>query len=223
MSVEFNTPALEAFGAAIAIDSSLGTSVAVSDGTRIVTVAVDDHLRHAEVVATLIEQALSDAHVAASDIEAVVVGIGPGPFTGLRVGIAAAHGFAAGRRLSPHSLVSHEAVAYEAFASDADRAEAFVVTDARRKEFFATRYARPSTNGLPILLDAPRLFARTELGEAAESQDTTRIDPARVPAGALIELAALRVAAKQAFESSAPRYLRSPDVTPQNAPKRVSS
>lgn len=221
--------ALAQLGPAVAIDSSLGTSVAVSSGTQIVTLSVDDHLRHAEVVATLIHRALAEAAVAPSEIDAVVAGMGPGPFTGLRVGIAAAQGFAVGRRLRVLPLMSHEAVAFAAFEHDPARTEAFVVTDARRKEFFGTRFARPDADGIPVRLAEPQLFARADLGEPADatdsagSADPARIDPVRVPADALIELAALRIAADRDFEPNAALYLRSPDVTAQHTPKRVGS
>lgn len=215
--------ALTSLGPALAIDSSLGTSVAVSNGARMVTLSVDDHLRHAEVVATLIQRALAEAGVVAAEIRAVIAGMGPGPFTGLRVGIAAAQGFAAGRKRSVLPLVSHEAVALAAFAAEPDRAEAFVVTDARRKEFFGTRFARPDTDGLPVLVAEPQLFARVELGEAEDSTDPFRIDPTRVPADALIELAALKMAAGREFEPNTALYLRSPDVTAQHTPKRVGT
>lgn len=215
--------AVEPMGPTLAIDSSLGTSVAVSDGSRIVTFCVDDHLRHAEVVATLIARALAAVHLDSSQIQHVVAGMGPGPFTGLRVGIAAAHGFAAGRRLSVLPLVSHEAVALAALMDDPERTEARIVTDARRKEFFVTTYGRPDEDGIPALLGAPSLVARADLGEAADSQDPSRIDPVRVDAGTLIELAALRLAHNRAFEPDAALYLRSPDVTPSAGPKRVGT
>lgn len=215
--------ALAHMGPTLAIDSSLGTSVAVSDGSRIVTFCVDDHLRHAEVVATLIANALAALQLDASQIQQVVGGMGPGPFTGLRVGIAAAHGFAAGRRLSVLPLVSHEAVALAAFMDDPERDEACIVTDARRKEFFVTTYGRPDDDGIPVLLGAPSLVARSDLGEAVDSQDLSRIDPVRVDAGTLVELAALRLAHNRAFEPDTALYLRSPDVTPSAGPKRVGS
>lgn len=215
--------ALEALGPAIAIDSSLGTSVAVSNGSKIVTFAVDDHLSHAEVVATLMTRALHATGVTFDDIEHVVAGMGPGPFTGLRVGIAAAQGFATGRKLPVLPLISHEAVALSAFTDDAERTQALVVTDARRKEFFVTHFGRPDSDGIPTLLAAPALYPRAELGEAAESADVNRIDPVRVDAASLIKLAALRRHAGREFAAHSALYLRSPDVTPSAGPKRVGS
>lgn len=210
-------------GPTLAIDSSLGTSVAVSSGDRLVTCAVDDTLRHAEVVAALIERTLERADVRRDDVSAVVAGIGPGPFTGLRVGIAAAQGFAFGRRVELLPLISHEAVAFSVFDDDPERDEVLVVTDARRKEFFVTRYSRPEPGGfeLPILQEAPHLVARADLGEAVDSADPARVDPLRVPASALIELAALRTVSDARFEPPTALYLRSPDVTPSAGPKRV--
>lgn len=220
---ESNLAALKAFGPAIAVDSSLGTSVAVSDGFRILTLTVDDHLSHAEVIGTLMARALDASGVKPIEINHVVAGMGPGPFTGLRVGIAAAQGFAAGRRLAILPLISHEALALSAFAAEPERTEAVVVTDARRKEFFVTHFARPDSEGVPILLTGPALHPRAEFGEVSVSVDPHRIDPIRVDAARLIELAALRLQAGRAFEPNAALYLRSPDVTPSTGPKRVSA
>jgi len=214
--------ALNDFGPALAIDSSIGTSVAVSNGERIVALSVDDPLGHAEVIATLIVDALREAGVTAGEITRVVAGMGPGPFTGLRVGIAAAQGFAAGRGVPVLPLISHEAAAFTAFAEDPARTEVFVVSDARRKEFFGTRFKAASHGKIPSLVHPPQLFSRAELGEAEQSRDLTRVDPVRMSAGALIELAALKHAANEPFEPLAALYLRSPDVTMPGAAKRVS-
>jgi tRNA threonylcarbamoyladenosine biosynthesis protein TsaB len=218
-----STTALASLGPALAIDSSLGTSVAVSNGSRIVTLSVDDPLGHAEVVADLIVSALNELGVAAADISHVVAGMGPGPFTGLRVGIAAAQGFAAGRGCELLPLVSHEAVALEVFAEHPSREQVFVVTDARRKELFGTRFAAPEALGIPLLVHEPMLFTRAQLDDEALADDPTRVNPERISAGALLELAALRRAANQPFEPHTALYLRAPDVTPSTGPKRVGS
>ncbi len=68
--------------------------------------------------------------------------MGPGPFTGLRVGIAAARAFAAGRGIPVHPVASHDAVAF------GRTAPTLVVTDARRREVAWTTY-EPGDDGLP--------------------------------------------------------------------------
>ena len=96
----------------LAIDTSAGTSVAVVDGDRVLSEASDPGTRgHAEHIGTLIQTALAEAGATPADITGVVSGMGPGPFTGLRVGIAAARAFAAGRGIPVHPVASHDAVA----------------------------------------------------------------------------------------------------------------
>ena len=219
-----NTPnvetALRLLGPTLAIDSSLGTSVAASDGTRLVTKSVDDPLSHAEVVATLTLEALKALNLRPAEVQAVVCGIGPGPFTGLRVGIAAAQGFAAARGVPLLPLVSHDAVAFAEFTADSGRSALRVTTDARRRELFVTSYARPDSDGIPVRDAAPALFRNDD---PTVTEDPNRVNPSRVDAADLLVLAALRNAAQRGFEAPGALYLRSPDVTPSQSPKRVTS
>jgi tRNA threonylcarbamoyl adenosine modification protein YeaZ len=203
----------------LAIDSSTGTSVAVvdRDGGILAEHAVDDSMRHAEVVGALIRDTLGDAGVAAADLSAVACGMGPGPFTGLRIGIAAARAFAfgAGKRIVP--LVSHDAVAF-AWYSAGNSGELLIATDARRRELYWSAYAGATENGLPIRSAGPAL---------AEPQDVpqgsgVRVDANAVSAGSLGMLAELTWAAGAAFAADEPLYLRSPDVT-MSARKRVTA
>src|SRR5688500_5920398 len=102
---------------------------------------------HAEVIGSLIQEALAEASIASSDITRVAAGMGPGPCTGVRVGIAAARASALGRGIPIVPVVSHDAVAVElllhtALTGGYDGAdEPFaVVTDARRRELAYTVY-----------------------------------------------------------------------------------
>ena len=125
----------------LAIDTSAGTSVAVVDGDRVLSEASDPGTRgHAELIGTLIQRALADAEASPADITGVVSGMGPGPFTGLRVGIAAARAFAAGRGIPVHPVASHDAVAF------GSTAPVLVVTDARRREVAWTTYDAVGAN-----------------------------------------------------------------------------
>ncbi|GAA2844702.1 tRNA threonylcarbamoyl adenosine modification protein YeaZ [Leucobacter komagatae] len=200
----------------LAIDTSLGTSVAVGAGGSVVEVSSDDPRGHAEVVGALIDRALSERGILAAAVTDVVAGMGPGPFTGLRVGIVAAHAFALGRGQSVLPLVSHDAVALETLEAGAT-AGVRVVQDAKRRELFVTDYASLDWAGCPERAAEPGLVAR-EGYEAVPNE----VWPERVPAAALVRLAARRLAAGRAFEPDQALYLRLPDVMQPKAPKPVT-
>ena len=117
----------------LAIDTSTArTSVAILKESQVIfTEFHDDPLSHAEVLPKLVDKALSVAR----DIELVAVGMGPGPFTGLRVGIAFAQSFALGAGVNWVGVCS-----LDAMASKIDQADFIVSTDARRKERYWARY-----------------------------------------------------------------------------------
>ena len=214
----------------LGIDTSLGTGVAVVEPDGVVRSQVEsvDPRGHAEVIGALIEQALAEASVRPRDIEYVAAGMGPGPFTGLRVGIAAARAFALGRGIPVIPVVSHDAVALDlllqaALLGELDDAEPFaVVTDARRREFAFTVYGGLDDDGLPVRVAEPALTLRDELDAALVPTGAARRDAARIPA-AMVALAAARaVAAGRMIGPDDALYLRSPDVTLPTGPKRVT-
>lgn len=101
--------------------------------------SVADHRRHAELLTTLIAECLTEAALDRSALDAVVVGCGPGPFTGLRVGMATGAAFADALGLPAHGVCSLDALALEASAA-APAGDTLVVTDARRREVYWARY-----------------------------------------------------------------------------------
>jgi tRNA threonylcarbamoyl adenosine modification protein YeaZ len=177
-----------------------------------------DTMRHAEVIGELIDDALRASGVAVSALSGVVAGMGPGPYTGLRVGIAAAKAFAfgAGKPLVP--VVSHDAVAYERYSAGHEGG-LLVVTDARRRELYWSAYVGVDELGLPIREDGPGLAKPDDLPHPA----LPRFDALQVSAGALGMLAELLYANGRNFPADEPLYLRSPDVTLSAGPKRVSA
>jgi len=203
----------------LAIDTSAGTSVAVvdRDGGVLSELIQTDTMRHAEVIGTLIDEALTASGVEVRALSGVVAGMGPGPFTGLRVGIAAAKAFAigAGKPLVP--VVSHDAVAYDRYAAGAT-GPLLVVTDARRREAYWTAYSGADDLGLPIRLDGPGLAKPDELPHP----EVPRIETDVVPAGRLGMLAELRYANRLPMDADDALYVRSPDVTLSAGPKRVT-
>ncbi len=204
----------------LAIDTSAGTSVAVvdRDGGILAEAGETDTMRHAEVIGELIRSALDASGASVSALSGVAAGMGPGPFTGLRVGIAAATAFAfgAGRPLVP--VVSHDAVAYERYLAG-HSGPLLVVTDARRRERYWTAYSGADQHGLPVRFDGPGLDKPDHLPHA----DLLRQDAVEVSAGLLGMIAELRFAAGLPFDRDEPLYLRSPDVTLSSGPKRVSA
>ena len=203
----------------LAIDTSAGTSVAVVDRDRGILAQADeaDTRRHAEVIGMLIVRVLAESGVLPGELSGVVEGMGPGPFTGLRVGIAAARAFAFGIGKPVVPLISHDALALDL------REPLLVVTDARRREVAWSSYAASDELGLPVRVAGPHLAFPAELETVVEGYSAyRRMDAATIPAGALGMLAERLFAAGRGFGPSEPLYLRPPDVTVPAGPKRVS-
>jgi tRNA threonylcarbamoyl adenosine modification protein YeaZ len=125
----------------LAIDTSTtAIGVALHDGSTVVAEVVTlDARAHAEHLAPNLRAALASVSAAPSDVSDVVVGLGPGPFTGLRVGIVTGRTFAMALGLPVRGLTSLDALAHEAFLAGR-RGELLVATDARRKEVYAAEY-----------------------------------------------------------------------------------
>jgi tRNA threonylcarbamoyl adenosine modification protein YeaZ len=203
----------------LAIDTSAGTSVAVVDAHAgiLVELSESDTRRHAEVIGTLIRGVLDQSGIAVTDLSGVAAGMGPGPFTGLRVGIAAARAFALGIGRPVVPVVSHDSVAFGA------QEPSLVVTDARRREVYWSAYAGTDDVGLPIRVAGPGLCSPDELAAAVPDFGAfRRVDAAEVSAGGVGMVAELLYLHKRPFARGEALYLRSPDVTASAGPKRVS-
>lgn len=124
----------------LAIDTSTtAIGVAMHDGTRVVAEETTLEARaHAEHLAPGIERALRSAGARPGEVTDVVVGIGPGPFTGLRVGIVTGRTFAFALGVPVHGLCSLDALAHAAWLAG-HRGDLLAATDARRKEVTARR------------------------------------------------------------------------------------
>lgn len=228
----------------LGIDTSLGTAVAVIDPDGVLRAerVSANALGHAEVIGTLLQQALDDAAVTAAlgtaatgtvpavggnTVTHVAAGMGPGPFTGLRIGIAAARTFALARGVAVVPVVSHDAVALgillQAQLTDADPGRFAIVTDARRREFAYTAYDGLDDDGLPVRVSEPALVPRDEVDDRLADLQAARLDATAVPAAMLALAASRAVAAGRMIGPAEPLYLRSPDVTVGHTPKRVGS
>ncbi len=149
----------------LAIESATElVGVAVYDGGDIrFEAAVTGRRQHAETLAPLVADALAAVGARTADLDAVAVDVGPGLFTGLRVGVAMAKGlaFAAGIGVVP--VLSLQALARAAL--DADLAdEVWAVVDARRGEVFAAHYRRDPGGGAPVPSSEPQRYRPEALG-----------------------------------------------------------
>jgi tRNA threonylcarbamoyladenosine biosynthesis protein TsaB len=191
----------------LAIDSSIGTVVAVVglQGNCLAQAVVEDRRSHAEAIGPLIARALADATATPADITAVVMGVGPGPFTGLRVGMAAAHAFAIGRGVPVLPVLSHDAAAW-----DLDQ-ETLVVSDARRGELAVTRYLPQAERSFASREGDTYLVSRADFEQTSHTDaviSLEAVDPCLLARAALwYQHHGVALLPPQAV------YLRAPDVT----------
>ncbi len=123
----------------LALDTSTDVRVGVArDGVALASGAVEDPRAHAEQLMPLVERTLASAGLTLADVDALVAGVGPGPFTGLRVGVVTATtlGLVLGRGV--RGVCSLDAIARQWADAPARFA---VVSDARRKEVYWAVYA----------------------------------------------------------------------------------
>jgi tRNA threonylcarbamoyl adenosine modification protein YeaZ len=120
----------------LAIDTSTPAVTAgiVADGELLAEWVSVDARAHAERITPNVLAALADAGRAMADLDAVVVGCGPGPFTGLRVGMATASAYGHALGIPVYGVCSLDAIGGQTSG------QVLVVTDARRREIYWARY-----------------------------------------------------------------------------------
>jgi tRNA threonylcarbamoyl adenosine modification protein YeaZ len=184
-----------------------------------------DARRHAEVLASAVAATFRETGRVIGDVRAIAVGVGPGAFTGLRVGIASAQAMGDAHGVPVHGVLTLDAMAY---ASDVDGPFAAVI-DARRKELFWATYDSPmSRTSEPAAAKPQEIVGRTGNLPVIGAQATpfadlfANVQPPSLPsAGSLGQLAHHRLVNNVAMLVARPVYLRRPDTTPPSAPKSV--
>ena len=148
----------------LAIDTSANASAALLDAANAQDVRVVDSFTsvasndHSEVLAPAVEEPmLKNAGMDGGSLAGIVVGVGPGPFTGLRVGLATARTLGFVWNIPVHGVMSLDAIALEAVAGSQET-EFVVAIDARRKELYWARYTSTGQ-----LLDGPNVTVFEEL------------------------------------------------------------
>ncbi|MET9018700.1 tRNA (adenosine(37)-N6)-threonylcarbamoyltransferase complex dimerization subunit type 1 TsaB [Actinopolymorpha sp. NPDC004070] len=197
-------------------------TVALHDGTSVVaTSTVVDAMRHGELLAPGIAAVLDQAGADRTDLTDVAVGVGPGPFTGLRVGLVTARTLGHVLDIPVHGVCTLDVLAA---AAEVDSGPFCVATDARRKEVYWGRYADRHTRVDGPLVDRPDVLATADpvVGRGAT------LYPAAFPTAAgpmdpdAAVLAELVVSGAAKVVPATPMYLRRPDaVEPRTRGKRV--
>ncbi|PYC78066.1 tRNA (adenosine(37)-N6)-threonylcarbamoyltransferase complex dimerization subunit type 1 TsaB [Streptomyces tateyamensis] len=191
-------------------------TAAVHDGTAVLAETYQvDARRHGELLLPAIGRVLAEAGVAKQELTAIAVGVGPGPYTGLRVGLvtAAALGHALG--LPVHGVCTLDAIAHQA------RAEGLTgpftaATDARRKEVYWADYDADGRRTAGPSVDRPGDLAQRQVSVGAGALLYPEAfpgahGPEHLSAGALADFAATELAAGRELLENRPLYLRRPD------------
>lgn len=145
----------------LGIDTSTDVRVGLADETGVLASrAVTDSRAHAEQLMPLVNATLAEAGRTLHDLGLIVVGVGPGPFTGLRVGVVTAQtlGFALG--VPVRGVCSLDAVAAGHLVAGNPGGEFLAVSDARRREVYWARY---DTDGRRV--EGPAVSPASELPE----------------------------------------------------------
>jgi len=187
--------------------------------------APHDARGHGELLAPAIRAALDAAGARVADLRAVVAGLGPGPFTGLRVGLVTAGVLADVRGLPVYGVCSLDGIG----AALPDQPALLVATDARRREVYWARYQhgrRVDGPGVGRAADLELDGVTAVAGPGAELYAETWAELPRYAAypdpTALVGVALDRITAGAPSDPLTPLYLRRPDATVPGAPKPVS-
>ena len=200
-------------------------TVALHDGEDVVWERRSERaMKHGEHLAPLIDDALRETGLVRQDLTAVAVGTGPGPFTGLRVGLVTARTLAFVLEIPVYGVCTLDVLAVEAVGTSTVDREFLVATDARRKEVYAASYDADGRRLSGPVVERPAVLAtdRPVVGQGGE------LYPDDFPhaAGPLLPSAGwlARTVAEERAElmDPEPLYLRRPDAVAPGAPKRVS-
>jgi tRNA threonylcarbamoyladenosine biosynthesis protein TsaB len=200
-------------------------TVALYDGDRVVAERTTvDAMRHGELLAPSISGLLDDAGIMRQDLTAIAVGVGPGPFTGLRVGLMTARTLGAVLEIPVYGVCTLDVLAAEAVDAGTVQGPFHVATDARRKEVYWASYDADGTRleGPDVVKPATVATDGAVVGRGAV------LYPGAFPEGRIPENPSAAVLARVVAEERAelrdpePMYLRRPDAAAPHKPKRVS-
>ncbi|GAA1608344.1 tRNA (adenosine(37)-N6)-threonylcarbamoyltransferase complex dimerization subunit type 1 TsaB [Kribbella sancticallisti] len=212
--------------------SSAAVTVALADpvsGAVVASSSTVDALRHGELLAPAIADALATAGCSPRDLTKIAVGVGPGPFTGLRVGLVTARTMADMLGIEVAGVCSLDILARQSSLA----LPVAVATDARRKEIYWALYDGPAADGSRRRLEGPAVDRPAEVAHVLSGlpvigrgavlyAEALGVDTADVIEYPSAEVLALGVATGTLpVVAPDPLYLRRPDVTMSGGPKSV--
>ena len=180
-----------------------------------------DARAHCELLMPSVCSVLATAGVSMRDLDAVVCGVGPGPFTGLRVGMVTAAALGDALSLPVFPVCSLDAIAYQAGSGS----PLLVITDARRREVYWARYdesgARIDGPHVDRPLDVP-LAGVSRVAGAPGVLGLPVVPPQYPDSAGLVAVVAAAVRARATPGPLHPLYLRRPDAWEPGPRKRVT-
>jgi tRNA threonylcarbamoyl adenosine modification protein YeaZ len=217
LALDTSTPAVTA--GIVAVDDAGVT-------TRGDRVTVDPRA-HGELITPHALAAAEAAGVTLKDLDAIVCGVGPGPFTGLRAGMATAAAFGYALGIPVYPVCSLDAIAADVAEGDNPF---LVLTDARRREVYWAEYDATGTR-----VDGPHVQRPAELETAVKTAagdgallygdaiDVRPIEPRFPSPAGLAKVARKSLLAKEQPAPLTPLYLRRPDAAEPAGRKRVTA
>jgi tRNA threonylcarbamoyladenosine biosynthesis protein TsaB len=192
------------------------------DGVELARHAVVDARRHNETLAVGVADVLARAGVTPRQLDGIAVGVGPGPYTGLRVGLMTARALGHALGIGVHGVCSLDVLAAQAGLAG----EFLVATDARRKEVYWARYRDGvRVDGPGVALPASLAHAGPVVGEGAALYPAAFPDarpPVHPDPAVLARLVEATLAAGRECLPPEPLYLRRPDAVEPGERKRVA-
>ncbi|MFV2099919.1 tRNA (adenosine(37)-N6)-threonylcarbamoyltransferase complex dimerization subunit type 1 TsaB [Micromonospora sp. LOL_024] len=189
-----------------------------------------DARAHGELLAPQVDAVLAEAEARPAHLGAIVAGLGPGPFTGLRVGLVTAATMGQVLGIPAYGVCSLDAIGHPAAAGE----PVLAASDARRREIYwavydgaGRRLVGPEVGAPTVVVDQARVLgATTAVGDGAHRYAEAlglplRAEPRYPEAGALAALAAERIRAGAPGDPLTPLYLRRPDAVAASARKPV--
>lgn len=219
----------------LAMDTALNAcSVALMNGGKVIDFSHEIRSRgHAEKLLPLIKSMMHGANYRFSDLDAIAVTVGPGTFTGLRIGLAAARAISLAAAKPCIGVTTLECLAAAIPFSEAQSHEIVSVIDARRQELYFQRFGYISNEGPPLpkseakaipitkiqdeLIDIPSIY----IGSGTELLSKSDLDKGPIwrisegepnpDARIIAKLAIMKLQTQKYTSPPAPLYLRAPD------------